>query len=398
MEALPLTGDVIVVGSGIAGLTAALEAAKHGAAVVLCYNELQDDRWMWSDGALTAGDGNTTETLLEALVVFGEGQGKTWHYELLAGRADEDLAWLAGETGLLLMQEGMFRVLPDNISYSQAQNRLIDSALGEGIRFIEGAVPQALIIDEKGNAGGMTLLDSSGTQHAAYAPSIILADGGCLNNPGLLQELDPKIDVISLRGGGEAAGVKLARAAGLDLIDEGEFSYIPAVEENEKWVEVEPPPGTLLIVDGQIIPCSQQDASSVVRLLLNNAFGKGYLVVAESTLPPAYELSWPRYAGIDAFMEAYMIDLPSLRHWFSNPYGCFCGCPVKAAAAYCLGGVAVDEWGRVLRDGRPVEGLYAIGETAGGLNGTALMPGTALTEAIIWGRRVGEIAALRVRE
>ncbi len=393
METLPLTGDVIVVGSGIAGLTAALEAARHGAAVILCYEELQDDRWMWSDGALTTGEAASAEMLEEALFVFGEGQGRRCHYELLARRAGEDLAWLIGETGLSLVQEGMFRLLPENISYSQARSRLIEIALGEGIRFIEGAVPQELMIGDECSAAGMTILDSSGILHAAYAPAIILADGGCLNDPELFQELNPGTDVGSWRSGRGGAGVKLARAAALDLIDEGEISYIPAVEENHKWVEAEPPPGALLIVDDQITPFSKQDGGSAVRLLLNSTSGRGYLLAAEAALPQGYELSWPRYAGIDAFMETYGIELPSLRRWFSNPYGCFCGCPVKAAAAYCLGGIAVDEWGRVLRGGDPIQGLYAIGETAGGLNGAALMPGTALTEALVWGRYVGEVAA-----
>ena len=393
METLPLTGDVIVVGSGIAGLTAALEAARHGAAVILCYEELQDDRWMWSDGALATGEAASAEMLEEALIVFGEGQGRGCHCELLARRADEDLAWLIGETGLSLMQEGLFRYLPENISYSQARSRLIEIAMGEGIRFIEGAVPQELMIGDEGSAAGMTLLDSSGILHAAYAPAIILADGGCLNDPELFQELSPGTDVVSWRSSRGGAGVKLARTAALDLIDEGEFSYILAVEENQKWVEVEPPPGALLIVDEQITPFSHQDVGSAVRLLLNSASRGGYLLVAEGALPQGYDLSWPRYAGIDAFMDAYEIQLPLLRRWFSNPYGGFCGCPVKAAAIYCLGGIAVDEWGRVLRGGHPVQGLYAIGETAGGLHGAAIMPGAALTEALVWGRYVGEAAA-----
>lgn len=398
VEMLPLTGDLIVVGSGIAGLTAALEAARHGASVILCYDEPQDDRWMWNDGALHTGDDAADGRLEEALAAFGNGQGKTWHHELLARRADEDLAWLVRETGLSLVPEGTFRLLPENISYAQAQRHLLETALGEGIRLVEGAVLQELILGDRDSAAGITFLDPSGVHHTAYAPAIILADGGYLNDREWLQELNPGITVASWRCGREGAGVQLARAAGLDLVDETKFSYALAIEEEQKWVAAVPPPAAVLIIDEQVLPVSQQADAGMVQLLLNSTAGRGYLLVPEAALGPGHELNWPRYAGVDAFMESYQLQFPLLRRWFSQPYGYFYGCPVKAAAAYCLGGIAVDESGTVLREGRPVEGLYAIGETAGGLNGAALMPGTALTEALVWGRHVGEAVARWVQK
>jgi succinate dehydrogenase/fumarate reductase flavoprotein subunit len=45
-----------------------------------------------------------------------------------------------------------------------------------------------------------------------------------------------------------------------------------------------------------------------------------------------------------------------------------------------------------LRNEEPVEGLYALGETAGVLNGKTIIPGFPLTEALVWGRRLGSTA------
>lgn len=397
-EPLPFTGDIIVIGSGIAALTAAQEAAHNGAAVILCYDELQDEGWMWREGFLAADDDGKREDLVDALIASGGGRGQVWHYELLTRRIGEDLIWLAGKTGVTLLPKGLYGVFPGNISFSQAQAHLIDKALDEGARFVEGAVPQELLIDDQGIAQGVTFLDSSGSFHTAYARAIILADGGYLNDEKQFQDLGPGFTVAARCCRGEGAGVRLARDAGIDMADEKSCCNALALEGEHGWVEVEPPPGTLLIIDERVFSLAQQAAGDTMQLLMDSAAGEGYLIAAEALLPPGFELDWPLYEGIDAFLESCQLQVPSLHRWFSQPDGNFYGCRVKAAASYCLGGIAVDETGTALRRGRPVEGLYAIGETAGGLNGSDLMPGTPLTEALVWGRYVGEKVAKSLLE
>lgn len=57
--------------------------------------------------------------------------------------------------------------------------------------------------------------------------------------------------------------------------------------------------------------------------------------------------------------------------------------PLEAAVHHTIGGVAIDQWGRASRPG-----LYACGEAAGGVQGRQRMMGTGLIEARIWGLRV----------
>ncbi|GAA5232318.1 FAD-dependent oxidoreductase [Verticiella sediminum] len=66
--------------------------------------------------------------------------------------------------------------------------------------------------------------------------------------------------------------------------------------------------------------------------------------------------------------------------------------PVCAGITYTMGGVAIDEWGRAMReDGSPYPGLYAVGSASGGLEGGASIGYVGgLAKAATTGMRAGE--------
>ncbi len=386
-QSLPLSADLIVVGDSVGGLAASLEASRRGAAVVLFAGDSLDEGLFWEEGAVGPGDPEEAGLLEEALAGWGRGSGKGWHFELIARNAAADLTWLSRETGLRLIPEGEFRLLPENLSTTRPDERLRELARQEGVRFIERAKPDKLLFGAGGEAAGISFHDSAGLSNRALAPAVILADGGFLNDPDQIAELAPGVLAASERAGGRAWGIKLGRAAGLDLVDQALFSYTLVLAAD--WVRVEPPPETLFIVERQILSFDRYRESDLVELLLESTLETACLLLPETGLEAGEVPDWPRYHGINAFQESYQLDLPELNRRFRDPGAFFRGCAVKPAAVYCLGGIAVDESGQVLRGGEPVEGLYALGETAGGLNGAAIMPGAALTGALVWGRFLG---------
>jgi tricarballylate dehydrogenase len=66
----------------------------------------------------------------------------------------------------------------------------------------------------------------------------------------------------------------------------------------------------------------------------------------------------------------------------------FLAWPLIGAIAYTFGGLATDDRARVLREGKPIPGLYAAGEITGHFHGTA-PNAVSVLRALVYGRRAG---------
>src|SRR5258705_3991220 len=61
---------------------------------------------------------------------------------------------------------------------------------------------------------------------------------------------------------------------------------------------------------------------------------------------------------------------------------------------YTMGGLEIDPESRVLDvDGRPIPGLFAAGEVAGGVHGANRLGGSSLLGCVVFGRVSGDSAA-----
>ena len=77
-----------------------------------------------------------------------------------------------------------------------------------------------------------------------------------------------------------------------------------------------------------------------------------------------------------------------------GPFFCL---PVNPRLNYTPGGIRTDKKGRALRlaDGKPIEGLYVVGEAAGGLHGQERMTACSMPDCSAFGLIAGEDAASR---
>jgi succinate dehydrogenase/fumarate reductase flavoprotein subunit len=100
-------------------------------------------------------------------------------------------------------------------------------------------------------------------------------------------------------------------------------------------------------------------------------------------------------------VEAGQPDAFGKQHY---PGKVFMGAPIYVGTItpvvhYTMGGLAIDEVGRVLREGgggEVVPGLYAAGEVSGGLHGRNRLGGNSLLECVVFGRLAGQQVAAQV--
>lgn len=417
---LPLSCDVVIIGDSSAALTAALEAARQGASVIVIHERRGAEHWLLNAGAVAASaeeetgenaeagpppspaDGEvaglTAGELEQALAERGGNLGKRRHFELLAGHAYADLRWFASETGVTLRElwPGYFNL--DNLDPERVYQRLLSTAGREGVRFIAGADVEEIFFSDARAVAGVRFASEDYGRRTAYTRAVILADGGYLYDQELMKEFAPAVEAAPWRSGGEAGGLRLAIGIGLDMVQLDRFAYYPALRENGRWVKAYLPQGALLILEERIEPLHGKSTEDLLALLLMSNRRSGYLLVEAPPLgrgerEEREQLNWRSFTGIDAFLDAYELELPLLRNWFARPESDFKGAELKVVAEYCLGGIAVDDEGRTLIGGEPLPGLYAAGEIAGGLHGRAILPGAVLSEAVVWGRMVGRAAA-----
>lgn len=414
-EASPLSFDVVVLGDTLSALVCALEAAEEGAAVMLLHGQSGDDTWLLEQGAAAAvaappekndDEADETETAAEMytesdlrqdLNRHGGVWGQTWHYDLLADGAYDALTWFAMllETPLEQDRPGLFR-LP-RLGYAQAYAGLVQKAGQRGVRFIEEAVVET--IDRVAGDGCFILQARVPGDRAIQitARAVVMAQGGYLKDQVLMQEIAAGVHTVPWRSAGAGEALRLAIALNLDLVQLDCFAYDLAVQEGGNWVKAHYPERALLIVAGQALPLSGMTAAEIITVLLRQEKNcTGYVVVAETRLEEAERerLDWVCYPGIDSFFEVHFPELLAPPgSGFDRPGDNYYGTPIAALAEYCLGGIAINEEGQVLRAARPVTGLFALGEAAGGLHGQALLPGAALSETLVWGRRTGAAAA-----
>jgi len=91
-------------------------------------------------------------------------------------------------------------------------------------------------------------------------------------------------------------------------------------------------------------------------------------------------------AGVDAFGKKFFHN--AVFEESSAPF--YIG-TVTPARHYTMGGLGIDEHGRVLKENGDVfKGLYAAGEITGGVHGENRLGGNALTECVVFGQLVGE--------
>lgn len=394
--------DVVVVGTGAAGLSALLHLAAAGVdCVAVTRGEVTDSATAWAQGGLAAvwddadsHDSHVADTLTAGAGLCDEGVVS----DLVAGAP--------GTIGRLIGLGARFDRTPDgaldlHLEGGHSARRIIhadgDATGAEIERALWAALSSALkgsrtrvltqtrlvdvLTDHAGGACGVRLLDAEGRVGELLAGAVVLATGG-------IGQLWP---VTSNPLGATGDGVAAALRAGAEVRDLEFMQFHPTVladeAAGERGVLVSEAvrgEGARLIDDaGRRIMAG---VHPLLELAPRDVVSAAIMSHLDRTGAPHVWLDatffgrerWERhFPGILALCRGRGVDP------VSEPI------PVHPAAHYMCGGVAADLHGRT-----SVPGLYAVGEVAAtGVHGANRLASNSLTEALVAGDRVGALLA-----
>ena len=243
-EKITYDTDIVIVGAGMAGLSAAIEAVDLGADVIIC--EAQD---VFSNstsrsvgevmGANTAAQ--KAEGIEDSVDAFYDDIYSLYKDEpaldpaLLRKMTDESTAlndflldngWEVGSL-VNVSNKGVRATKRGHISKgagSGLTNALVDSARKKGVNILLGTTVDKLLKNDDGVFVGVHATTKGGDDIIVNAKATVVCTGSYSANPEMLARLNPKMDNIEiLVGSGDGSGYTMLEEAGADMI---ELEYI----------------------------------------------------------------------------------------------------------------------------------------------------------------------------
>ncbi|MEJ7635332.1 L-aspartate oxidase [Aeromicrobium sp.] len=385
--------SIIVVGSGVAGMTAALEAVDAYDVTLITKAELAQSNTRYAQGGVAVvidamSDpgaprlGDTVESHVADTLVAG------------AGLSDPDTVGILCAEGPAAIDELIERGVPfdrhdgqlsHGLEAAHAYARILHAggdATGAGIAYalidrirespvkvLERTTVVDLVVDA-GRCVGVKLLDGTTLE----ADVVILATGGAgqlfpyTTNPAIATADGLG---MALRAGVVAADLEFYQFHPTSLDAPGNFLVSEAVRGEG---------ATLIDADGkrfmlEVHPDAELAPRDVVaRGIAAQMKAKNHGPVRLDATHLGPEFLAKRFPNIDAACRAQGFD------WGQVPI------PVTPAAHYYMGGVRTDVWGRT-----SMPGLYSVGEAAcNGLHGANRLASNSLLEGAVYGTRVIE--------
>jgi len=400
------TTDVLVIGSGIAGLAAALAATREGADVTLATKAAQPEgasSW-WAQGGIAVARDDPAQ-FKHDVIEASAGTADTGAVEVLVENANDAVREVLIETLDVAFdtngggEDGRGGEADDasdgteseafdfgrEAAHEEPRILHVDASTGkhihvpflnylddhDGVEILEDAAALELLRHEGRVHGAM--LERGGEVAPTYAGATILATGG-------IGDLYP---VSTNPKGSTGDGIAMAALAGADTADMEYVQFHPTVcvaEEDDPFLVSEAVRGEgALLRNGageRFMPDYHEDAELAPRDVVARAVRSEHEETGEVTLDVSPLDFASEFPDLVEMCEERGIDPTE-------------GIPVSPAEHFLCGGIDVDGRGR-----SSLDRLYAVGEcSCTGVHGANRLASTSLLEGLVWGLRAGADAA-----
>ncbi len=430
--------DIVIIGAGGAGMTAAIDATQAGKKVILL------EKMPYAGGNTTKATGgmNAAETHYQAEQGIEDSVEQFVEDTMKGGHDinDRDLVTIMAQNSASAIDwlDSIGAPLP-KVSFSGgATNKRIHAPEdGSGVgaflvtRFLNKIEELGINVMYNTTATSIMTLDGKVTGVMAEGPdayytinakAVILATGGFVNNQSMIVHYrDDLLGTVTTSAPGVTGdGIVMAEAVGADLVDINQIQLHPTVEQSTSMLITESVRG-----DGAIL-VNQEGKRFINELLTRDVVSAGEL---EQTGSYAYIIfdqnlrdglkAVEKYVStgitvqadtIEGLAEQLGIDpatlADTLQKWnqyvadkndpdFGRDTGMdadlskapYYAIKIAPGIHHTMGGVRINTEAQVIdTEGNPIPGLFAAGEVCGGVHGGNRIGGNAVADIVVFGR------------
>lgn len=399
--------DVLIIGCGIAGASAALQLARnpnrHITIITRASDPHESNTRYAQGGIISRGPDDSVDKLVEDIMDSGAGANLPKAARILAEEGPALLNEILINTAGILFDKNEDGSMAWGKEAAHSTRRILHKsdftgqAIIDGLLEVIGDYPNITVLNETTAVDLITFPHHSTDPLDAYNPISCHGVYAFSQKERTVHRLLSKATVLASGGlgrifrsttnpvGARGDGVAMAHRAGARIV-------------NAEYIQFHPTALAAPGVEGFLI-------SEAVR-------GEGGILLSPEGIPfmEKYSPEWKDLAPRDIVARAIhfemekhgyshvLLDIAShmpaavIRERFPNIYKTCLKVgiditqnpiPVIPAAHYFCGGILVDEWGR-----STIDNLYAIGEVScTGLHGANRLASTSLLEGLVWGNR-----------
>ena len=438
--------DIVVIGAGGAGMTAAIQAVQNGATdvVVLEKMPITGGNTTRATGGLNAcatkyqeADGieDSVELFVEDTMKGGKELNNKELVTVMAENSAAAVDWV-NEIGGDLSVVGMFGGASvkrihrpsDTSAVGPMLVKTLNAKMEElNIPVLLETTAKQILVDDNGAVSGVVAADKDGNEMTIDCTAVVLATGGFGANAQMVEEYKPELKGFGTtnHAGATGDGIAMAKELGVAFVDMDQVQTHPTVNPETQTMYTEGVRGNGAILvnkEGKRFVNELETRDVVSAAILEQTDGQCYMIfdqavrdslaaiesyikagiVTEAETPEelgeavgidgaALAETLSAYAGYqesgtDAEFNRESMELPLTTPKY---YAALCA----PAIHHTMGGVKINTSCEALKeDGTPVAGLFAAGEVTGGVHGANRLGGNAVTDIVVFGRIAGTSA------
>ncbi|MCE5173602.1 flavocytochrome c [Paenibacillus profundus] len=442
LEELKDSYDIVIVGAGGAGMTAALEAKAAGMnPVILEKMPVAGGNTSKASSGMNAsetkfqkeqGISDNNDLFYEETLKGGHNTNNTDMLHFFVDNSAKAIEWL-DSIGITLnnitITGGMSEKRTHRPKDGSAVGQYLVTGLLKNVQeksipiFVNANVKE--ITKQDGKANGVKVVFGQNGEKTIAAKSVVITAGGFGANMDIISKVRPDLEgyVTTNQKGSTGDGIKMIEKMGGNTVDMEQIQVHPTVQQENSYLigEAVRGEGAILITSkGKrfINEMAARDSvtAAITKLPEKNAFlvfdsgvksrskaveqyeKMGFVKTKDTIKALAEEIGVPA----DQLQKTLDTWNSAVKNKKDAEFGRKTGMDHDLTAApyyaikigpgihYTMGGVRINTNTEVLdKDGKPIPGLFAAGEVTGGLHGENRIGGNSVAEIIIFGRQSG---------